>query len=131
MGDEKMDINFDEYYENKKNNLTFETYFIEGVQYNFKMEDIEELLDIYDLDIWKKYLYYFDAYQIGYIYIENFEDSIIKFIETINDENEKTKNQLLKIFLKHENLFKNEKGIKQLKLVPKEYDKRIFHRSFV
>ena len=126
-----MNINFDEYYENKKKNLTFETYFIEGVQYNFKMEDIEELLDIYDLDIWKKYLYYFDAYQIGYIYIENFEDSIIKFIETINDEDEKTKNQLLKIFLKHENLFKNEKGIKQLKLVPKEYDKRIFHRSFV
>ena len=126
-----MNINFDEYYENKKRNLTFETYFIEGVQYNFKIEDIEELLDIYDLDIWKKYLYYFDAYQIGYIYIENFEDSIIKFIETINDEDEKTKNQLLKIFLKHENLFKNEKGIKQLKLVPKEYDKRIFHRSFV
>ena len=126
-----MDINFDEYYENKKKNLIFETYFIEGVQYNFKMEDIEELLDIYDLDIWKKFLYYFDAYQVGYIYIENFEDSIIKFVETINEENEKTKNQLLKIFLKHENLFKNEKGIKQLKLVPKEYDKRRFHRSFV
>lgn len=126
-----MNINFDEYYETKKKNLVYETYFIEGVQYNFKMEDIEELLDIYDLDIWKKFLYYFDAYQIGYIYIENYEDSIIKFIEIIKDEDEKTKNKLLKIFLKHEKLFKDEKGIKQLKLVPKEYDKRIYHRSFV
>ena len=126
-----MNINFDEYYEIKKKNITFETYFIEGVQYNFKMEDIEELLDIYDLNIWKKFLYYFDSYQTGYIYIENFEDSIIKFIEIINNEDEKTKNQLLKIFLKHEKLFQDEKGIRQLKLVPKEYDKRIFHRSFV
>lgn len=126
-----MNINFDEYYENKKKNPTFETYFIEGVRYNFKMEDIEELLDIDDYDIWKKFLYYFDSYQISYIYIENFEDSIIKFIETMNNEDDKTKKQLLKIFLKHEKLFQNEKGIRQLKLVPKEYDKRIFHRSFV
>ena len=126
-----MNIDFDEYYENKKKNLVFETYFIEGVQYNFKMEDIEELLDIYDIDIWKKYLYYLDLYQISYIYIENFEDSIIKFLETVKEEDEKTKNRLLKIFLKHDRLFKNEKGIKQLKLVPKEYDKRIFQRSFV
>ena len=126
-----MNIDFDEYYENKKKNLVFETYFIEGVQYNFKMEDIEELLDIYDIDIWKKYLYYLDLYQISYIYIENFEDSIIKFLETVKEEDEKTKNRLLKIFLKHDRLFKNEKGIKQLKLVPKEYDKRIFTRSFV
>jgi len=126
-----MNINYDEYYENKKKNITFETYYIEGVQYNFKMEDIEELLEIDDLDIWKKYLYYIDSYRIGYIYIENYEDSIIKFIELLKEEDEKTKNKLLKIFLKHESLFKNEKGIKRLSLVPKEYDKRIFHRSFV
>lgn len=126
-----MEINFDEYYDNKKNDLVFETYFIEGVQYNFKMEDMEKLIDVNDLNIWKKYIYYLDKYTISFIYIENYEDSIIKFIETIKDEDEKTKNQLLKIFLKHDKLFKNEKGIKRLELVPKEYDKRIFHRSFV
>ena len=126
-----MDINLDEYYENKKKNLTFEIYKIEGVQYNFKIEDIEELLGIDDYDLWKKYIYYLDSYRIGYIYIENYEDSIIKFIEMIDDEDEKTKNKLLKIFLKHDKLFKNEQGIKRLSLVPKEYDKRILHKSFV
>ncbi|MBQ9024341.1 MAG: hypothetical protein IJ105_03885 [Bacilli bacterium] len=126
-----MNINFDKYYEDKKKNITFETYYIEGVQYNFKMEDIEELLNIIDLDIWKKYLYYLDTYRTSYIYVENYEDSIIKFIEVLTNEDEKTKNKLLRIFLKHENLFKDENGRKQLRLVPKEYDKRIFHRSFV
>ena len=126
-----MNINFDEYYENKKKNPTFETYFIEGVRYDFKMEDIEELLGVDDINLWKKFIYYLDSYQIGYIYIENFEDSIIKFIETIESEDEKIKNKLLKIFLNHEKLFQNENGIRQLKLVPNEYDKRIFKRSFV
>ena len=126
-----MNINFDKYYEDKKKNITFETYYIEGVQYNFKMEDIEELLNIIDLDIWKKYLYYLDTYRTSYIYVENYEDSIIKFIEVLTNEDEKTKKKLLRIFLKHENLFKDENGRKQLRLVPKEYDKRIFHRSYV
>ena len=126
-----MNIDFDEYYNMKKKNLVYEIFKIEGTQYNFKMEDMEELLDIDDLDIWKKYLYYFDSYKIGYIYIENYEDSIIKFIEIIHEEDDKTKKKLLRIFLKHEKLFQNEKGIRQLKLVPKEYDKRILQRSFV
>lgn len=126
-----MNINFDKYYENKKKNITYEIFFIEGVQYNFKLEDMEKLLDINDYEVWKKFIYYIDMYTISYIYIENFEDSIIKFIDILKLEDDKTKNKLLKIFLKHENLFKDEKGIKQLKLVPKEYNKRILHKSFV
>ena len=126
-----MDINYNEYYENKKKNVTFEIYNIEGVQYNFKLEDIIELLNIKDLELFKRYLYYLDKYRIDYIYIENYEDSIIKFLEVVKDENEKSKKQLLNIFLKHEKLFKNEQGIRRLTLVPKEYEKRRFIRSFV
>lgn len=126
-----MNINFNEYYENKKKNITFEIYHIEGVQYNFKLEDMIELLNIKDLELFKKYLYYLDKYRVGYIYIENYEDSIIKFLEVINEEDNKTKNGLLSIFLRHEKLFKNEQGIRRLTLVPKEYDKRKFIRSFV
>ena len=126
-----MNINYDEYYDNKKKNLTYEIHFIEGVQYNFKLEDIEKLLNIDDFIIWKKYVYYIDLYRVEYIYIENYEDSIIKFVEVVKNEDEKTKNKLLKIFLKHEKLFKNEKGIKRLSLVPKEYEKRKLIRSFI
>ena len=35
-----------ENYELRKKDLTFETWFIEGIQYNFKLEDFEELLGI-------------------------------------------------------------------------------------
>ena len=126
-----MNINYEEYYENKKKNLTYEIYYIEGVQYNFKIEDIQNLLNISDLLIWKKYIYYLDLYRVEYIYIENYEDSIIKFINVINKEDDKTKNKLLNVFLKHKNLFKNENGIKRLSLVPKEYDKRRLIRSFL
>ena len=126
-----MNINYEEYYENKKKNLTYEIYYIEGVQYNFKLEDIQNLLNISDLVIWKKYIYYLDLYRVEYIYIESYEDSIIKFINVISKEDDKTKNKLLKLFLKHKNLFKNEYGIKRLSLVPKEYDKRRLIRSFL
>ena len=35
-----------ENYELRKKELTFEIWFIEGTQYNFKLEDFEELLGI-------------------------------------------------------------------------------------
>ena len=124
-------INYEEYYEKKKNDLTYEIYYIEGVQYNFKLEDIKKLLDIKEEEIFKKYVYYIDVFRTSFIYIENIEDSIIKFLSVIDDEEEKSKVKLLKIFLKHEKLFKDEKGLRQLKLIPKEYEKRKFNRLFV
>ena len=126
-----MEINYNEYYEEKKKNLTYEIYNIEGVQYNFKLEDMKQLLEIKEEDIFKKYVYYIDMYRINNFYIENFEDSIIKFLDEIKEEKHKDKIKLLKIFLKHEKLFCNEKGIKRLELVPKEYEKRKFQRLFV
>ena len=38
-----MEVNLDEYYEKKKNSLTYQTDFIEGEQYNFKLEDIIDM----------------------------------------------------------------------------------------
>ena len=126
-----MDINLDEYYEKKKSSLVYQSDFIEGIQYNFKLEDIQDMLNIKDINLFKKYLYYLDLYRVSYTYIKDYEDQIMKFISIISEEDEITKNYLLRIFLKHEDLFKNEKGIKRLSLVPEKYKNREFIRSFV
>ena len=126
-----MNINLDEYYERKKNNIAYQTDYIEGEQYNFKLEDIQDMLSITDLELFKKYIYYLDVYKVTYTYISSYEDSIMKFISVIDCENEITKNRLLRIFLKHEDLFKDERGLKRAKLIPKKYEKRLFIRSFV
>ena len=124
-----MKVNFDEYYEKKKKNICFETYFIEGEQFNFKLEDMFELLDIKDENLLKKYIYYLDCYRVNFFYIENYEDAIIKFVSVISDDEDKAK--LLKMFIRHETLFCNESGIKRLSLVPDKYNKRKLNRSFV
>ncbi len=115
-------------YEKRKKDLTFEIYFIEGIQYNFKLEDMEKLLDINskeDLEIFKKYLYYLDVYRVNYPYSNSFEETINQF-ESILDEDEKTKEKLKLLFIKHENLFSDSDGMKKLKNIPKEYNNRIF-----
>lgn len=126
-----MDINLDEYYEKKKNQLAYQTDFIEGEQYNFKLDDVQDMLNITDIELFKKYIYYLDVYRVTYTYIKNYEDSIMKFIKVIEDEDEITRNKILRIFLKHEDLFKDERGLKRANLVPKKYEKRLFIRSFV
>ena len=117
-----MNINYDEYYERKKHNPSFETYFIEEEQYNFKIEDMIDLLEIKDEYIFKKYIYYLDCYRVQYIYIENEKDGILKFLSLII--NDRDLSELLRIFIKNENLFCNDKGIKKLNLIPKKYEKR-------
>ena len=126
-----MDVNLDEYYENKKRYVTFQIDFIEGEQFNFKLEDIKDMLNITDLELFKKYIYYLDIYRLKYTYIKNYEDSIMKFIKVIENEDEITKNKILRIFLKHEDLFKDERGLKRQKLIPNEYKNRLYIRSFV
>ena len=69
-----------ENYELRKKDLTFETWFIEGIQYNFK--------------------------------------KVVK-----DDEN---KDLLLSFFKKHEHLFCDKNEVRRKKLVPIEYNKRIF-----
>lgn len=115
-------------YEKRKKDLTFEIHFIEGIQYNFKLEDMEKLLDINskeDLEIFKKYLYYLDVYRVNYPYSNSFEETINQF-ESILDEDEETKEKLKLLFIKHENLFSDSDGMKKLKNIPKEYNNRIF-----
>ena len=126
-----MNINLDEYYEKKKNQLAYQTDIIEGEQYNFKLDDVKDMLNITDIELFKKYIYYLDVYRVTYTYIKNYEDSIMKFIKVIEDEDEITRNKILRIFLKHEDLFKDERGLKRANLVPKKYEKRLFIRSFV
>ena len=57
-----------ENYELRKKDLTFEIWNIEGVQYNFKLEDFEKLLGINNdnLFLFKKYLVYLDIYRVNY-----------------------------------------------------------------
>lgn len=124
-----MNKNLEELYELRKKELVFETYFIEGVQYNFKLEDVQNLIGVKtkeDLNVFKKYLYYLDLYRCNFFYIESMEDAIEKFNSILEDE-EKDRESLTEMFKKQERLFCDEKGNMNLKLVPKSYDIRIFN----
>lgn len=124
-----MDKNFDELYELYKDALTYEIYFIEGVQYNLKLEDVQNLIGVKtkeDLSIFKKYLYYLDLYRCNFFYIESIDDTIEKF-NSILEENEKDRESIIEMFKKQERLFCDENGNMKLKLVPKSYDIRIFN----
>ncbi|MBP3635830.1 MAG: hypothetical protein J6J17_05205 [Bacilli bacterium] len=123
-----MNINLDELYEERKRDLTYEIDFIEGVQYNFKLEDMEKLLGINskeDLENFKKYLFYLDVFRVNFLLTDSLDDEIDKF-ESILDEDERIKEKLIEIYIKHQNLFRDESGIRKLNLVPKIYDCRIF-----
>lgn len=113
-------------YESIKKELSCEIYIIEGVQFNFKVDDIQKLLGVDDLILFKKYLYYLNNFRINNLYVESYDDALNKFKEEI-DEDEIVIEDLIKIFIKHEYLFCNEKGVKQLKYVPKEYNNKIFN----
>lgn len=115
-----------ENYENRKKDLTFEIWFIEGVQYNFKLEDFEELLGINkeNLLIFKKYLVYLDFYRVNYPISESEEDAVNNFKKVIKDD--ENKDTLLNFFKKHEHLFCDKNDVRRKKLVPISYNKRIF-----
>ena len=124
-----MNKNLEELYESRRKELVFETYFIEGVQYNFKLDDIQNLVGVKtkeDLNIFKKYLYYLDLYRCNFFYIESMEDAVEKF-NSILEENENDREEIIKMFKKQERLFCDENGNMKLKLVPKSYDIRIFN----
>lgn len=124
-----MDKNLEKLYELRKKELVFETYFIEGVQYNFKLEDVQNLIGVKtkeDLNVFKKYLYYLDLYRCNFFYIESVEDSIEKF-KSILEENEQDRDNIIEMFKKQERLFCDENGNMKLTLVPKSYDIRIFN----
>ena len=99
---------------------------MEGIQYNFKLEDFEELLGINkeNLLIFKKYLVYLDFYRVNYPISMSEEDALNNFKKVVkNDEN---KDLLLSFFKKHEHLFCDKNEVRRKKLVPIEYNKRIF-----
>ena len=115
-----------ENYELRKKDLTFETWFIEGIQYNFKLEDFEELLGINkeNLLIFKKYLVYLDFYRVNYPISMSEEDALNNFKKVVKDDDNKV--LLLSFFKKHEHLFCDKNAVIRKKLVPIEYNKRIF-----
>lgn len=115
-----------ENYELRKKDLTFETWFIEGIQYNFKLEDFEELLGINkeNLLIFKKYLVYLDFYRVNYPISMSEEDALNNFKKVVKDDDNKV--LLLSFFKKHEHLFCDKNEARRKKLVPIEYNKRIF-----
>lgn len=115
-----------ENYELRKKDLTFETWFIEGIQYNFKLEDFEELLGINkeNLLIFKKYLVYLDFYRVNYPISMSEEDALNNFKKVVNDD--ENKDLLFSFFKKHEHLFCDKNEVRRKKLVPIEYNKRIF-----
>ena len=80
-----------ENYELRKKELTFEIWFIEGIQYNFKLEDFEELLGINkeNLLIFKKYLVYLDFYRVNYPIAMSEEDALNNFKKVVKDDENK------------------------------------------
>ena len=121
-----MQKNIEKFYEMKKKDITCEIYFIEGIQYNFKLEDLKQLLEVDDLDLFKKYMYYLDKHRSTFIYIESLEEATQTF-KQILDEDDITKERLVKIFLKHETLFCDSSGQRKLELVPTNYKNRIYN----
>lgn len=113
-------------YELRKKDVTFEIWFIENIQYNFKLDDIRELLNITDehIFIFKKYLVYLDIYRVNYPFSLNKEDTINNFYSVIKDDTDK--DLLLSIFTRHESLFMDKNEVRRLKLVPNKYNNRIF-----
>ena len=113
-------------YELRKKDVTFEIWFIENIQYNFKLCDIKELLNITDehIFIFKKYLVYLDFYRVNYPFSLNKEDTINNFYSVIKDDTDK--DLLLSIFIRHESLFMDKNEVRRLKLVPNKYNNRIF-----
>lgn len=113
-------------YELRKKDVTFEIWFIENIQYNFKLDDIRELLNITDehIFIFKKYLVYLDIYRVNYPFSLNKEDVINNFYSVIKDDTDK--DLLLSIFTRHESLFMDKNEVRRLKLVPNKYNNRIF-----
>lgn len=113
-------------YELRKKDVTFEIWFIENIQYNFKLDDIKELLNITDehIFIFKKYLVYLDVYRVNYPFSLNKEDTINNFYSVIKDDTDK--DLLLSIFIRHESLFMDKNEVRRLKLVPNKYNNRIF-----
>lgn len=113
-------------YELRKKDVTFEIWFIENIQYNFKLDDIRELLNITDenIFIFKKYLVYLDIYRVNYPFSLNKEDTINNFYSIIKDDTDK--DLLLSIFTRHESLFMDKNEVRRLKLVPNKYNNRIF-----
>ena len=113
-------------YELRKKDVTFEIWFIENIQYNFKLDDIRELLNITDenIFIFKKYLVYLDVYRVNYPFSLNMEDVINNFYSVIKDDTDK--DLLLSIFTRHESLFMDKNEVRRLKLVPNKYNNRIF-----
>ena len=94
-------------YELRKKDVTFEIWFIENIQYNFKLDDIKELLNITDEH-----------------FCLNKEDAINNFYSVIKDDTDK--DLLLSIFTRHESLFMDQNEVRRLKLVPNKYNNRIF-----
>lgn len=113
-------------YESFKNDISFEIDIIDGVQFNFKLDDIQKLLKVDDLKLFKKYLYYLNNFRVNNFYIENYDDAIEKFKIEITPEEKILQDRLINLFIKHEKLFCDEKGVRSLKYVPIEYKKRIF-----
>lgn len=113
-------------YELRKKDVTFEIWFIENIQYNFKLDDIKELLNITDehIFIFKKYLVYLDVYRVNYPFCLNKEDAINNFYSVIKDDTDK--DLLLSIFTRHKSLFMDKNEVRRLKLVPNKYNNRIF-----
>lgn len=112
-------------YESMKKDLVCEIQYIEDKQFNFTMDDMKDLLEIDDLEIFKKYFYYVNVHRIEFLYINSFKDGYLLFKSLIESEDEITKNKLLKTYLKHEYLFCDKKGVRKLELVPKKYYDRI------
>ncbi len=117
-------MNIEEMYDSLRKDISYEIDIIEGIQYRFKVDDIQKLLEVEDLKLFKKYLFYLNNYRMNNLYIESYEDAFKKFNSEIPDTDD-DKRKLAKIFLKHETLFCDEDGIKKLKFVPKEYNIRI------
>ncbi len=119
-------FNIEDIYRKRKEDLTFEIYFFDDVQYNFKLEDMEKLLGISEENLYtfKKYLIYLDIYRVNYQFALSLQECINNFSMVVKDD--KDKNELVDMFCKHENLFCDEYHIKQKSLIPSEYNNRIF-----
>ena len=77
-----------------------------------------------NLLIFKKYLVYLDFYRVNYPISMSEEDALNNFKKVVKDD--ENKDLLLSFFKKHEHLFCDKNEVRRKKLVPIEYNKRIF-----